>query len=242
MKRSIIVAAMLMVFAARAQDAVPWWGALAADGKPDVLTGLVAWWKLDGNALDSVGSANGTVYNAVSASGKVGGGYYFNGTNAYIDVGGMLTRSNFTVSAWAKLDAFEETLEYYNGIFGDADAGQWGFGLRARNDDHKMQIEFVDGTMAYHVATDPTPVSFDTWTHWVAVRNDAQACLYRDGILVAEIYTVIASGPLRGATTIQTIGSAVTTANYWKGTIDEVRVYNRALSGDEILIINNRDK
>ena len=45
-------------------------------------TGLVDWWRAEGNANDSVGTINGTLYNGTTfAGGEVGQAFSFNGTN-----------------------------------------------------------------------------------------------------------------------------------------------------------------
>src|SRR5215468_10310391 len=50
-------------------------------------SGLVSWWRGEGNALDSAGTNNGTlVGNVTFAPGMVGQGFLLNGTNSYIRI------------------------------------------------------------------------------------------------------------------------------------------------------------
>ena len=69
--------------------------------------GLVAHWKLDGNANDSAGSNNGTIYGATPVTGQIDGALEFDGVNDYVNLGNPASL-NFsgaiTISAWIKPD------------------------------------------------------------------------------------------------------------------------------------------
>jgi len=70
--------------------------------------GMVAHWKLDGNADDPVGGNHGTVHgDPVWTIGKVDGALYFDGDGDYVDCGNdssLNLTNNFSISAWFKSD------------------------------------------------------------------------------------------------------------------------------------------
>jgi amino acid permease len=58
--------------------------ASSAEASP---SGLVAWWKAENNANDSVGGYNGTLYGGTTfTSGKVGQAFSFDGVDDYIEI------------------------------------------------------------------------------------------------------------------------------------------------------------
>src|SRR6266404_464664 len=69
-----------------------------------VSSGLVSWWKGEGNANDSVGSNNGVLQGGTTfAPGKVGQAFNFNGTSAFVqvaDAASLRFTNAVTVEAW----------------------------------------------------------------------------------------------------------------------------------------------
>ena len=83
----------------------------------------------------------------------------------------------------------------------------------------------------------PSPLPTNTWTHLALTYNGSTLTLYRNGVAVA---TSNVSGTLSPTTgTLQIGGSQY--GEYFKGLIDEVRIYNRALSATEIQTIYQQD-
>ena len=79
----------------------------------------------------------------------------------------------------------------------------------------------------------PSALPTNTWTHLTLTYNGSTLTLYRNGVAVA---TTNVSGTLSPTTgTLQIGGSQF--GEYFKGLIDEVRIYNRALSATEIQTI-----
>jgi hypothetical protein len=79
-------------------------------------------------------------------------------------------------------------------------------------------------------AVDPLPV--DVWSHLALTYDGNQVRLYVNGELV-DCSDVPADAPPVTEGELQ-IGGATEQGNYFKGRIDEVRIYNRALSGAEV--------
>ena len=83
----------------------------------------------------------------------------------------------------------------------------------------------------------PSPLPTNTWTHLAVTYNGSTLTLYRDGVAVATSTVSGTLSPTSG--TLQIGGSQF--GEYFKGLIDEVRIYNRALSDTEIQTIYQQD-
>src|SRR5262249_48623774 len=71
----------------------------------DLSTGLVAWWQAEGNANDSVGTANGTLSNVTFTTCETGQAFGFNGSTSNADVGSgawNFGTSAFTIQFWLR--------------------------------------------------------------------------------------------------------------------------------------------
>ena len=71
----------------------------------------------------------------------------------------------------------------------------------------------------------------NTWTHLAATYDGTVLALYVNGVQAA---TLVVSGPLITSTGALQIGGNAIWGEWFNGLIDEVRVYNRALSATEI--------
>ena len=76
----------------------------------------------------------------------------------------------------------------------------------------------------------PSPLPTNTWTHLTVTYNGSTLTLYRNGVAVANSNVSGTLSPTTG--TLQIGGSQF--GEYFKGLIDEVRIYNRALTATEI--------
>ena len=213
------------------------------------LDGLVGWWlfqegggdqvyDLSGN--DHTGTLNGFAFPATTSSGwnpgAFGAALLFDSNDDVIDVGAMSIVDNaaFTISARFKTENVGVTQIT---LFGEGNTGNNGpfLSLRANNGT-AGQIEFAirddaNDTMSMDHGT--------TWNdgiwHQVAVVKLAANnwLLYIDGIQKDS------SGTASGATTTDTtaVGALprIATSFFWDGYLDDVRIYNRALTAAEIM-------
>ncbi|MFY0690217.1 MAG: BspA family leucine-rich repeat surface protein, partial [Cyclobacteriaceae bacterium] len=201
--------------------------------------GLVAYYPFNGNANDSTSNNNdGAVNGAVRTTDRFGNdssAYFFDGTDDYINGTGSTDFgfSDFTVSAWIRPeDAATQ------GIFSTQKAST-GSGLA-------ILTTFSAGNgIAFHLGTFASsegPVTTDfpgtktyvlgEWIHVVGVRNGTGMDIYIDGIESANFTSALSltsnSDFVIGR--ITTDGSS----NYFEGAIDDVKVFDRALSASEI--------
>jgi len=216
----------------------------------DILNGLVGHWKFDENsgtsAYDSSGNGNlGTLTNGptrtASASCKVGDCLNFDGAGDYINFASYNSLNNldkFTLSAWMLMDARKYIPTIINK--GPETAAQhiW-WGVRSNN-----QIWLELGDSAGYATYSSSAISWNLgqWYHLaVTFDNTAKEVRhYRDGQLVNIVSTV--GKDLNSGTYTMKIGWywGSSPTNYdFDGSIDDVRIYNRALSATEITQLYN---
>jgi hypothetical protein len=200
----------------------------------DMAGGPIAWWKGDGNANDSAGSYNGTVQGAVTyTTGHTGQAFSFPGTAAEISVpDGIVPGSaqSFTVAAWvwvAPLGLGSPLTIFYAGskggefqLFLEQNTGQIGFLISGSdNGQYGAYSQFAALT--------------GTWLHITGVRRGSVVELWQGGTMSSSISIPV--GALVDASgTSSSIGAANQSYSEWQGYIDDLRIYDRALSSTEI--------
>ena len=193
-----------------------------------------SWWTFDEGsgtvAGDSAGSAKGSVVDGSWAAGQGAAGIQFNGrtTKVVLGTGPSLSgNTDFTLSAWVKTSATTSgvIIQQRNGGFN----GEYQFAVNA-NGTLKFMLY---GNWAYQFSFNGTrAVNDGQWHHVAAVRSGTQGLLYVDGQLVGS-----ASGTIRDldASIGVGIGADIRDNNaYFSGTIDEVQIYDVAISPAEI--------
>jgi hypothetical protein len=209
----------------------------------EVETGLVFHYPFDvdqgTNVMDASGCGHhGVVTGAVHVTnGYRGGAYYFDGTGDYIRVtnSSLDGSSRFTLAAWVKA-SLSNSPDPANGLFGKHRAG---------NNYHSFWI-FQEGTNLRAQLWGPnwTPANIITsmtsfaaaWTHVAITYDGATFSVFTNGSLVAAQsmpgYTGNTHALMIGAGEYK-VGTS-TPDRFWRGFIDEVKGYNRALGPEEI--------
>jgi hypothetical protein len=175
----------------------------------------------NGNPQDRSGNnASITVHNEASAvAGHYGGAISFDGSDDFLSVNasyGNLT--NFTDSVWINPDA-----QNPDGVF-------------LRMGDHAIQVandttlRYWDGSNSFDAEN---AISANGWSHIVAVGENGELKLYVNDILKGVFDMTSPQGP------VQYIGQywndPENQTGFYKGLVDEVLVFGRALSQDEIV-------
>lgn len=195
---------------------------------------------------DSLYSNNGTVNSATHNAGCVLGGCYdFDGINDYIDAGTdsdlALCDSNVTMTAWVYLKSYTYT---NNIIVAKGKSGSyWDYAMFVRSD-QSIRALASTGTVTFS-----TNLPLNEWHH-VAVVYESQGDigsapnydnwtfkLYLDGQIQDERADLAHYSRACGENFY--IGNGEGLTSYWNGSIDQVMVFPRVLSGDEISSIYN---
>ena len=194
--------------------------------------GPVAWWKFDEGtgtiAHDSAGSNNGTIYGATWTTGKIAGALSFNGTSNYVDCGsGPSNYDNITVSAWMKTSTKGVLVSnrYNSGSY-----GTW-YSL------YSSSIEIGDNSQGgYRGITFNTPTLNNVWHHIVYTKNGTSHAIYVDGSL-DQTFTSNADISWVQPLFIGKRWNKSYDVFWFNGIIDDVRIYNRALSTEEVALL-----
>jgi subtilisin-like proprotein convertase family protein len=209
---------------------------LTNSGAPAAIPGLVAAYAFNEGAgttvTDASGNGNtGTIVNATwSTAGKYGNGLFFNGTSAWVainDAPSMHLTTGMTVEAWVDPSSVDN---------------RWREVLYKGNDLIYLEAMSPSGAVpvigaqfgaggTFVETPGPTPLTANVWTHLAATYDGATVRLYVNGILVSS---QAQTGNLLTSAELLTIGADSIHGSYFQGTIDEVRIYNRALSASEL--------
>ena len=191
---------------------------------PVPTSGLVAYYPFDGNADDASGKAsNGVVSGATLTTDRFGArdhAYYFDGQSASITT----TTKHFaqsgagqlSVSAWVKLS------DASGGVF--MGASEFGVsGAVGTSASIGLSIYHPHTNTAYGIG------AVGTWVHFVGTFDGHDIRAYTNGQLVDWLRW---PGALSDADRPLVFGQFLT--QHWQGSLDDVRIYDRALTPDEI--------
>jgi glucose/arabinose dehydrogenase len=208
--------------------------------------GLAAGWSFNEasgtSATDSSGNGNtATLVNGVAqTAGNYGGGLTFDGVNDYLTVPDSpslnIAGTGLTLTMWINPQALAGGDSVVLGKFWNA---------TMTDPYYQYGLELTGGTVPnFFVGTTGGPVSasmgialaLNQWSHLAVVFDGSQVLYYLNGTLVTTASlpaTITArSNPFR-------LGADNNTQQFFKGSLDEVRIYNRALTEQEILTDKN---
>lgn len=204
--------------------------------------GLTTWWRAEGDFTDVVAGNNGTNQNVSFANGKVGQAFVFAAGASALSVPASPTleigSGGLSIEAWIQPDAVA-----LSGL--GAPIIEWNAG--ATNlvrfwAGSTLLAGFVDAQgMAHTLRSAPGCLDTNHWQH-VAFSYDlasGDAAIYVNGEVAGT--TNFGTVPPQTAGAVNLGGSAATT-NFFSGLLDEVSLYNRALSPAEILALFNAEQ
>src|SRR3990167_85314 len=216
-------------------------------------SGLVGYWTFDGadtpwtsttaaTTLDTSGQNNtGTLTNMSQSTsptiGKIGQGLNFDGSNDYVNVGTSLDfTSPFTMTAWIKPKTVSTGVSVYDG---DNIIHKGG---AASDPPYNKQLTLFGtnelgwfsetASTNYVVITTGDAIIVNTWQLVTAVYNGTNMTLYVNGI--AKGGPTAIEAPSAGSENVYLGGQTGGLGTSFDGTIDDVRIYNRALSIAEV--------
>ncbi len=198
-------------------------------------------------AFDSSSNAlNGAISNATYVPGRVGSyALSFNGYSSFVEVGysPLLNPGTVSISLWFRPDSSQDqwadildkghgagTTPYYGGyVFQYHGDG----GLDTRG-----SIDTAYGNGSYFPALNTGGDYRDNaWHHIVAVLGDTTMALYVDNILVAS--DPVNHGPIVANASSLYFGRHRTLGRFFSGDIDDVQIYNGALTADQVSNLYN---
>jgi len=210
---------------------------------------LVSHWTFDtadtnsGTAVDTVGSNDGTISGAttgVSGANQTyttNEAYSFDGSDDFVEVADDASLSitgDISISAWLKLDGANAN-NFFQGISSKAGGASVGYSFMLTSSGLDYAVR-IDGSR-HTINTGPPQ---GTWVHTTAVLSGSTVTFYEDGSAVSS-------------TSANTLGSTSSGAFYigrnswnaddgFNGDIDDVRVYDKALTSTEVSNLYNNGR
>jgi len=178
---------------------------------------------------------NGVIYGASKAPSKIGGALSFDGVDDHVQITSPhlmgLSFSAFSVCAWIKI---KDTTLTWGCIF---ERGGWNIGAFGL---FKVASERTVRLQAFEL-TPPgidtlSSVADDTWHHIVGMYDGSFLRIYVDGVLENS---VASTGTISADVEYSHLGARLGNQLWLSGIVDDVRIYSRALSADEIAKIVN---
>jgi len=165
-------------------------------------------------------------------NGVVGKALSFDGSNDAVSIGlgGLVgTTPKLTVSAWINVKGGENTLK---AIVSDT-VSQASFHFQL-DTDNKLQVYFYGPSRQPFSTTLFNSANFNKWFYGVGVWDGTYGRIYVNGI--QEGITSAGSGSI-AAPYNMFIGEGFNLGRFFNGLIDDVRIYNRALSAGEVMAL-----
>ena len=166
---------------------------------------------------------HGTLVNSPTwVAGKHGNALSFDGLNDYVTIDDLDLLGPFTVSMWA------QAKNVGGGCHGSAVMKRYDYGLEVCNGQMLGQVGNGSGS-SWAASTSYTIPQAGVWTYYTLTYDGTTARLYVNGTLqTSAVGTHVSNNDLL------MIGAWTTSSEFFDGLIDDVRIYNRALTPAEI--------
>jgi len=202
----------------------------------------VAWWPADGDATDQINGNNGTLEGGVTfAPGRIGQAFNMNGSTGYVLVPKSplwaFGSNDFTIDLWANFNFVPTTpLGNPSAVFVSNDEGpgyrnKWLFSL-----DGGLTFNVGSPSIGslYVVSAAFNPI-LHQWYHLAVTRSGSTFTLYINGVAVSSLAnSVVIPTPNAPLSIGQAESAGFGQHFFMNGLLDEVEIYNRALSASEI--------
>jgi hypothetical protein len=225
---------------------------LATNSIPSTISnGLIAYWTCANTAYDLSGNGhNGTLDSVTNTTDRLGhsnGAYLFSGTNSYITVPTSaalcLNDTSFTLNAWVKMNSYNSS--YGSVVLGKRTSGAgngWSWGITG-------SLATTAGVVSYNPGNTPdafglTVIGTTSWhmiTSTYSYGNDKTLSIYIDGVLdhsttgVPEVTAVTTTNLYIG----RDDKSEPDNGYFLNGSLNDIRIYSRAITTTEISQLYN---
>ncbi len=220
----------------------------------DLADGLVGYFPFDDGAGETLAEVSGNgnageLFNFEGddsewVEGKIGGALTFDGIDDFVIAPEMpIAETALSVSIWG----FANDTPTWGSLvknWGGSQVGQFHFGLGPGGADTLNIFVTQDDQTAFNAGTDIDPIEVEEWEHYAFVADPATETvfLYRNGAIVDE---QAYDGTFTTSPNSESIGIGVKTDNsgefadggapgYWNGLLDDLGIWHRALTEEEI--------
>ncbi len=219
--------------------------------RPPNNVGLVGYWTFDGkdDGRDQSGQGNhgklsGSATSSVVTIGKIGQAFEFDGADDEIILDGYTDfdfsqENSFTIAAWVLPSTTDPDFAIFSrgGVHSSASNHVY-YLAKHTSDGNRWEGEISDGTNLITVNVAGS-VSLNEWQYMVLAWDGTTLSLYKDGGLIGSSQNTSFTGIWNNFSDTSIGADAKGGRYYFNGRIDDVRVYSRGLSADEIFRLYN---
>jgi hypothetical protein len=219
-------------------------------GSGDITSSLTLWWKFNGGsgltaADSSSGGHLGTLGTSTAAPTwttgcQLAGCLSFDGTADYVttpDAADLDIVGDLTIAAWVKVTVATDATTVAQKEAGGSGSVPWLVEIENTGTPHWLWYQHMSGGNfdGYLVFTTHTIPTGTTWQHLAFVRTVATktVALYVNGTLVQQL-TYVNDLPEVNTAAVTVGGRPDNTARSLNGALDDVRIYARALSSEDV--------
>ena len=204
-------------------------------------TGLVGYWKMDEpgpTTIDYSGNGNnGTNVNGVTlVQGVIGNAGNFSGSSNFISASFAMVLTNFSLCCWFNQTTNQNGSSLITKKYTNVVPFELGFDCNTPVTANKLQLGYYANT--WFLATCPVSLPNNQWIFAAGTFNGTTLSLYTNGVLCTQTNVTNIPGyeinPLFIGARHDVVGTP-----YFNGKIDDVRIYNLALSATEITNLYN---
>jgi len=216
----------------------------------DIHTGLIAHYMFNGNYRDTSGHGYHLTNSGVSLTtnrvGKPNEAGMFDGSS-YLNASNIddtaFSNNEITISSWIQFAA-NQTSDARIVAIGKSNTF-WQYCIQGFIANSAQPIWYgTDGVSSYNFYQQPNlSISSNAWHHIVSTANAANDSMYMyiDGQLFSKVSISINDLKINNSTENIMLGASAGAGNYFKGNMDEVRIYKRALSEQDIMALYKND-
>jgi hypothetical protein len=196
---------------------------------------MVSWWPGDGNARDIQDNNGGALAGgATFAPGKVGQAFRFDGQDDFVDVqpnANLDLTQALTIDAWVNPSLVTNDRGIVEKTVANGVNTQYSLFLS----DGRVVFRLIKVPGVDHATISANPIPTNAWTHVAATWDGAIMKLFTNGVQQSQ--TLAVAAPINGGVGPTLIGRQGSRINPFAGLIDEVEIFSRALSSQEVYAI-----
>lgn len=206
--------------------------------------GLKAWWQGEGNTTDYAGGFDGTAHNNTYAFGEVGQCFHFDATaSSYVALGtsvGNFSTNDFSVGFWENVPTGNTNQCFIGNHPVSSSWKFWQVGFGSYVAPTNLYFRLGDDTTGHPILSATNIIIDGSWHHIACTRSNiggsqAVMSIYIDGALATNM-TIGVINPNQTTYGLK-LGYDQDLARFLTGSMDEVALYSRALSSNEVAAI-----
>lgn len=201
----------------------------------------IATYQLNGNAVDLGGRYNGTTYGMTWGTGKFGQCGNFNGTSSYILLSNrgstLFYNGNRSISFWVKTTVSGQYIFVRSDVGDTYDTNYEGIYIGGNTWVSIFRETGAGVDHGYSWGTNGVDLCTGAWNHIVMTFTSTTASLYVNGNFASNV-----TGMAALSTGAPHLRIGTTTGSYFAGSLDQIRFFNRQITGGEVKTLYKEEK